>query len=241
MKPSPLADIWGLFFPKVCVSCGRRLGDGDDLLCNYCRWSIPLTNFWNERENPVRAKFDGHFPVESASSFYFFVHESGFRGLIHDFKYRGNWRAAREMGRWYGAELAASELYAGIDLIVPVPLHVRKRISRGYNQSEYIAEGMSLSMGVPVDLRSVRRTVHNRSQTRQRKSERWDNVEGIFTVHDPAALRGRHLLIIDDVLTTGATIASLCGTIAIAVPDCRLSIATLAVSKAELETVRKVY
>ncbi len=238
---NPFADIWSLFFPRVCASCGRRLGDGDELLCNYCRWAIPLTGFWTERENPVRAKFDGLFPLENASSFYFFVHQSNFRELIHDFKYRGNWRAAREMGRWYGAELAASELYADIDLIIPVPLHMRKRIRRGYNQSEYIADGMSLAMGVPVGRGSVRRTVHNRSQAQRRKSERWDNVEGIFAVRDPAALSGRHLLIVDDVLTTGATISSLCEAILRAVPDCRLSIATLAVSKAELETVKKVY
>ena len=238
---NPFADIWSLFFPRVCASCGRRLGDGDELLCNYCRWAIPLTGFWMERENPVRAKFDGLFPLENASAFYFFVHQSNFRELIHDFKYHGNWRAAREMGRWYGAELAASELYADVDLIIPVPLHVRKRIQRGYNQSEYIAEGISLAMGIPVDRGSVRRAVHNRSQALRRKSERWENVEGIFAVRNPVALRGRHLLIVDDVLTTGATISSLCETIARAVPDCRLSIATLAVSKAELETVKKVY
>lgn len=238
---NPFADIWALFFPRVCASCGRRLGDGDELLCNYCRWAIPLTDFWTERENPVRAKFDGFFPLENASAFYFFVHQSDFRELIHDFKYRGNWRVAREMGRWYGAELAASGLYADIDLIIPVPLHLRKLIRRGYNQSEYIAEGISQAMGIAVDRGSVRRTIHNRSQAQRRKSERWENVEGIFAVKNPAALRERHLLIVDDVLTTGATISSLCETIARAVPDCRLSVAVLAVSKAELETIKKVY
>lgn len=237
----PFADIWGLFFPKVCASCGRKLGDGGDFLCNYCRWAIPLTDFWRMADNPVRAKFDGHIPLETASAFYFFVHGSGFRDLIHDFKYRGGWRIAEKMGEWYGSELAASDLHADIDLIIPVPLHFRKRIMRGYNQSEYIADGISRAMGIPVDRRSVRRSIHNRSQTKRHKKERWDNVQGIFSVRSPSALQGKHLLIVDDVLTTGATLISLCHTILRDVPDCRISIAALAVSKSELETVRKRY
>lgn len=241
MKKTLFADVWELFFPRVCAACGRRLGDGDDFLCNYCRWEIPLTDYWTARDNPVREKFGGQFPVEDASAFYFFVHDSNFRALIHDFKYRGGWRAARAMGEWYGAELAASHLYADIDLVVPVPLHIRKRVKRGYNQSEYIAEGISRATGIPVDRRSVRRTVHNRSQTQRRKNERWDNVEGIFSVGNPAALAGKHLLIVDDVLTTGATITSMCEAILHAAPDCRLSVAALAVSKAELEIVKHIY
>ena len=236
MRTSPFRDIWRLFFPNVCAVCGCALPDGDDFMCKYCQWEMPLTRFWERKDNPVAGKFHGHLPVVNASSFYFFVYRSGFRDLIHDFKYRGGWSIARKMGEWYGSELAASGLYDEIDLIVPVPLHIRKRISRGYNQSEYIAEGISAATGIPVDRRSVRRTTHNRSQTQRRKSERWDNVEGIFAVRDPERLRGKHLLIVDDVLTTGATIISLGETILRAVPGCRISIATLAVSKSELET-----
>lgn len=241
MKYSPLTDIRRLFFPPVCAACGRGLTDQDDFLCNYCRWEIPLTNFWRKPDNPVTAIFHGHLPVVNASAFYFFVSNSNFRDLIHDFKYHNNWLLARKMGEWYGAELASSQLYADIDLIVPVPLHIRKKIKRGYNQSEYIAEGISKATGFPLDAKSVRRSTHNTSQTRRRKSERWQNVEGIFAVHKPDALRGKHLLLVDDVLTTGATIISLGETILKAVPDCRLSVATLAVSRSELDSIKKVY
>lgn len=241
MKHSPLTDIKRLFFPPVCAACGRRLTDRDDFLCNYCRWEIPLTGFWQKPENPVAAIFHGQLPVVNASAFYFFVSGSGFRDLIHDFKYRDNWLPARKMGEWYGAELAASPLYADVDLVIPVPLHLRKKIRRGYNQSEYIAEGISKATGIPLDVGSVRRSTYNISQTRRRKSERWQNVEGIFSVRRPDALRRKHLLLVDDVLTTGATMISFGETILKAVPDCRLSIAALAVSKSELDAVKKVY
>lgn len=231
-----------MFFPATCVACGCALGEGGDFLCNRCRWEIPLTEFWHKGDNPVWRKFAGHVPVQAASSFYFFADRSDFRTLIHDFKYHGAWRVAEKMGEWYGSELAASQTHENIDLLVPVPLHVRKKIGRGYNQSDYIARGMSRAMGVPVDRRAVRRAVHNRSQTQQKhKSERWDNVKDIFAVRDAAMLDGRHILVVDDVLTTGATIISLCETILAAVPTCRISIATLAVSKAELRTVRRTY
>lgn len=241
MNHSPLADIKRLFFPPICAACGRRLSDQDDFLCSYCRWEIPLTGFWGKAENPVAAIFHGHLPIVNASAFYFFVSGSGFRDLIHDFKYHNNWLLARKMGEWYGAELAASPLYADIDVVVPVPLHIRKKIRRGYNQSEYIAKGISMATGIPLDRGSIRRSTYNVSQTRRRKSERWENVEGIFSVRIPDALRGKHLLLVDDVLTTGATIISLGETILKAVPDCRLSIATLAVSKSELDSIKKIY
>jgi ComF family protein len=171
-----------------------------------------------------------------------FIHESNFRGLVHRFKYRGQWRHAFEMGRWFGRILAESDAYAGVDVIVPVPLHLRKTLKRGYNQSSYIAAGMSREMGVSVEERAVVRHINNRSQTERSKSERWENVEGIFAVRRPERLVDRHILLVDDVLTTGATIGSCAEAIFDAVrplesPDTplgsatRISIATLYASK----------
>lgn len=239
---NPFSDIARLFFPPVCAGCGQTLeGEGNGFMCNYCRWEIPLTRFWEKHQNPVMEKLAGHLPLENASAFYFFVHGSGFRDLIHDFKYAGRWSLAEKMGRWYGSELAQSAAYASADVIVPVPLHFRKRLRRGYNQSEYIARGISAAMGVPVDTHSVVRAVHNTSQTHRRKSERWQNVEGIFSVRHPQVLDDRHILLVDDVLTTGATLVSCGEAILRAVPSARLSVATLAVSKSELETIKRVY
>lgn len=228
---NPFRDIFRLFFPEVCAVCGDTLPEGGDFICTACRWEIPLTGFWETKENPVSEKFYGHLPVENACAFFFFVHKSDFRGLVHKFKYKGAWRSAENMGRWFGAELAASPLYADIDLVVPVPLHLRRRLKRGYNQSEYIARGISAAMGVPCDTSSVRRHRYNESQTGRNRSERWDNVQDIFSAREGAHLDGRHILLVDDVLTTGATIVSCGEAILRRFPDCRLSIAVLAAAR----------
>lgn len=223
---NPLRDIASLFFPPRCAACGKPLPDGETFLCNYCRWQIPLTRHWERDDNPLAERLRAHVPVVRAAAFYFFSHESPFRDLIHDFKYRGQWLSARRMGEWFGAEI--SPFYIDIDVVVPVPLHLRKRLSRGYNQSEHIARGIAAALSKPVDTRAVMRTTHTRSQATRTGAERWDNVSGIFRVRRPAALAGRHVLLVDDVLTTGATILSLADAIMRAVPDCRVSIATLA-------------
>ena len=135
------------------------------------------------------------------------------------------------MGRWYGAELKASGLYNDVDVIVPVPLHPFKLLKRGYNQSTYLAEGIAKSMGIDVDTRAARRIRNNPSQARRGARDRWDNVDELFRIIRPERLRGKHILVVDDVLTSGATLTTFLKEIMRAVPDCRISVATLAVTK----------
>lgn len=227
---NPFVPVFRLFFPPSCDVCGEPLAEGDDFICNSCRWDIPLTGYWNEPGNPVAGRFYGMLPVVQASSFYNFVHDSGFRELIHKFKYKGGWRTAEKIGFWYGSELKDSKMYGDIDVIVPVPLHRRKLLKRGYNQSAYLAKGISRALSKPMDGRTVVRTVHNPSQTQLDKEERWDNVRGIFSVTNPGKLEGKHILLVDDVLTTGATLISCGEAILKHCPDCRISIAVLAAS-----------
>ncbi|MDR0907816.1 MAG: ComF family protein [Rikenellaceae bacterium] len=203
-----LSDIRDLFFVPVCAACGKPLGEGQRFLCTACQWDIPLTGYETQADNPVFRRFWGLLPIENATAMAWFIHESNFRQLVHSFKYRGQWRGAVDMGRWFGRILADTDAYSGVDVIVPVPLHLRKVLKRGYNQSSYIAEGMSREMGIPVEERAVVRRVNNRSQTEHSKTERWENVEGIFAVRKPERLVGHHILLVDDVLTTGATIGS---------------------------------
>ncbi len=226
-----LADLGALFFPPRCPVCGGELKAGSRTICTRCRAEAPLTRFWLAPDNPLTRSFWGLLPVEHASAFLFFSEQSGWRRLIHDFKYHRQWRLAYEMGRWYGAELGESDLYHSFDIIVPIPLHWRKRLKRGYNQSEYLARGIALELGLKVDCHSVRRHRNNPSQAQRSREERWQNVEGIFSVRHPERLAGKHILLVDDVLTTRATLIS-CGTAILeAVPDCRISIAVLATSK----------
>lgn len=226
-----LGGVWRLFFPPVCPACGGALKPGSGVLCTSCRWELPLTGYWHEVDNPVVRRFWGLVPVVNACSFFFFSDGGGGRRVIHRFKYYGGWRLALDMGRWFGAELASSGLYDDVEAVVPVPLHPFKKLRRGYNQCDYLAEGIAEALGVEVCRGAVRRRVDNRSQARRHRLERWDNVAGIFAVPRPQRLAGRHILLVDDVLTTGATICSCAEALLAAVPDCRLSVATLAVSR----------
>ena len=213
--------------------------EGGTLICTWCRADIPLTFFWSQTENPMRDRlWELQLPVERASAFFFFMTGSGFRDVIHDFKYRGGWRTAQQMGAWYGAEMAASALYGDVDVVVPIPLHIRKRLRRGYNQAEYLAEGIAAALGRPVDRRSVVRRIYNKSQTKNDRNKRWENVTGIFAIRNPETLRGKHILLVDDVLTTGATLVSCGQEILSRIPGARLSVATLAVARNELKKTK---
>ncbi|MDR2912659.1 MAG: ComF family protein [Alistipes sp.] len=229
---NPFNDIRDLFFPPVCPACGRVMSGAEGFLCTACQLDMPLTGYEEMADNPVARRFWGLVPVRNATAFLWFTDGSGFRRVVHSFKYSGRWSLARDMGRWFGRVLADTDLYAGVDLIVPVPLHPLKVLKRGYNQSEYIARGMSQTMEVPMEAGAVVRRVNNPSQTTTATHhERWDNVEGIFAVRRPERLRGRHILLVDDVLTTGATVGSCAEAMVRAVPDCRVSVAVLYASK----------
>lgn len=218
-----------LFFPPRCAACGRALPEGEAFLCSRCRWEVPLTRYWEQTDNPLAERLRTHVPIEKAVAFFFFSHEGGFRQLVHNFKYRSQWRAAERAGEWFGAEIAPC--FEGVDALIPMPLHVEKRLKRGYNQAEHLARGMSRSMGVPVDTHVAVRHIKTASQARQSGTRRWDNVTGAFAVHNAERLRGKHLLLIDDVLTTGATMLSLAETILRAAPDSRVSVAVLAATR----------
>lgn len=234
MLSDMLRDVMSLIVPPTCPTCGKRLAAEGAVVCPMCEITAPLTNLWLEPHNAMCERFWGLMPVERAAAFLWYVEGSPWREMIHRFKYAGQWRVAYNMGRWFGAELRESGLYADVDVVVPVPLHLGRRLVRGYNQSEYIARGIARELGVGVDVRSVWRYRYNSSQTLHRKDERWDNVEGIFKVRRAEALRSKHILLVDDVFTTGATIMSLGSTILSAVEDVRLSVAVLATSRHSL-------
>lgn len=231
---SILNDLLALFVPERCAVCGDRLLEGEHAVCTVCRASAPFTGFWAEEDNPVLRHCRNFLPVCHASGFLFYRHGSGWRDLIHDFKYHGRWTLARSMGAWYGRKLREGGLYADVDLVVPLPLHPFKRCWRGYNQSEYLAEGIAGQLGVKVDRTHVVRLRNTPSQALRSRRERESNVEGAFGVRKAGALAGRHILLVDDVFTTGSTLLACASAVLAAVPDCRVSIAALAVSRHEI-------
>lgn len=228
------AAVKELLFPPFCAVCGEPLAEGEELLCTLCRVTAPLTGYEQEPYNPVLAKFEGLVPVERASAMLFFQQESGWQRLIHDFKYHKAWRVAQQMGYWYGNRLKQSGLYGDIDMVIPMPLHPLKQLRRGYNQATYLAEGIASALGVRLERRAVRRHRNTSSQARTPMRHRASNVEDAFSVRAAETLRGKHLLLVDDVLTTGSTMISLIEAIRCRVPDCRISVAVLAAPRAPL-------
>lgn len=229
-----LHDVASLFMPRICPICGEELQGKGGVVCTLCELTAPLTEMWNEVDNPMTQRFWGLLPIWRASAFLWYVEGSPWRRAIHRFKYEGAWHSAYMLGRWYGRYLKQSGLYDDVDVVVPVPLHWWRQIRRGYNQSEYLARGIAEELGAKVDVRSLKRNRYNRSQTTRQRSERWENVEGIFSVKRPAALEGKHILLVDDVFTSGATIMSLGDAILKAAPTARLSVAVLATSRKSL-------
>lgn len=221
-------DLFRLVFPHVCPICGKEIASDKAWVCTKCMMGLPLTDFWQMPQNPVEQKFWGHLPVVGVCSLFTYTKGSRYVQLVHDFKYRKNWRLAYNMGHYFGTILQNSHPYATVDYVVPIPLHYRRRMARSYNQSEYIARGIAKELHCAVDTKNVRRKKYNPAQTHKSRIERWDNVADIFESSNIEHFRGKHILIVDDVLTTGSTIISCVQSILDVMPDCRISIVALA-------------
>lgn len=209
---SYLYDLWddfiSLLFPRLCYACGNHLLRNEKLICTECYVVIPRTNYHMGDNNPVAQLFWGRCVIEKAAAFSYYNKGSRIRKLIHNLKYKGVKEIGYELGRIYGLSLKSSGFTSDIDLIIPVPLHPSKKRIRGFNQSDLICQGLSDVTGLTVDTTSLIRTVVSATQTKRSRYERWTNVEGIFHVSDPEMIRGLHILLVDDVITTGSTIES---------------------------------
>lgn len=224
-----LRALLRLFFPRRCVVCDRILQEGEEGICLRCNMDMPRTNYHLHADNPVERMFWGKMRLVRASSFFYYYKGSCFRRVLHQLKYNGRKDLGETMGRFMAAELAEAGFFHEVDVIVPVPLHPRKQQLRGYNQSEHIVRGISAVTGIPADAVSLQRRKHTDTQTRKSAYERWENVEGIFCLLHPEHFKGKHILIVDDVLTTGAT-ATACADAFQTVEGVRISILTLAVA-----------
>lgn len=222
-------DLWHLFFPQTCLLCGGQLVEGERMVCLKCLSGLPRTHFHLRKDNLVERNFWGKFPVERAASFLYYAKGGDVRQLLYELKYHGNQEVGEVMGRVMASELMRSHFFDGIDLIVPVPLHQRKERRRGYNQSECLARGISAVTGIPVDIKVIIRSRYNETQTRKGQYERWENVRNLFACIAPEGLEGKHILLVDDVLTTGATIVS-CADALGDIPGLRISVLTLALA-----------
>lgn len=228
-----IQDLTGLFYAPTCPICHRRLVKGEELLCLECHWKIPRTDYHLSDNNPLSTKLvDLHLPIQRCGAYFLYAHSSPYSQLIRDAKYNHQPSINLALSRLYARELLSSKFFEGIDLIVPVPLHWRKRLKRGYNQTEYIARGLSLETGIAVADDLLRARAHS-TQTRKSASERRASQSSIFSI-DPASLPPdaptppRHILLVDDVITTGSTILACGSLLHDAFPQALLSILSLA-------------
>ncbi|MBQ2508192.1 MAG: ComF family protein [Bacteroidales bacterium] len=218
-----------LLFPRICPACERTLLSGEESLCTACQSRLPLTGFSGTPLNLAEQRLLGRIPFDAASAYLHFDAADVSRDTVHNIKYHGNIRLAHALGQCMGRDLLQSDRFGSLDAIVPVPLHRRREHHRGFNQSEALARGMADIMHLPVLTRHLVRIRNTPSQTLLPHDQRLANVQGAFAIRRSKALQGRHLLLVDDVLTTGATLEA-CAQALLTVPDVTLSIATLSIA-----------
>jgi len=220
-------DFISLIFPRICAVCGNSLWTHEKVLCHFCEFHLPKTNFHLDEENPVTRVFWGRAQIERGGAFLYFNKGNRVQRLVHQLKYKGRKDIGIYLGTLYGNSLRNIVPFREVHSIIPVPLHRKKYMQRGYNQSEQFAIGLAASMNVPVNTFLLTRTKATETQTRKSRFNRYQNVREIFSVCNPGEYSGQHLLLVDDVITTGATLESCIQALSV-IPGVKISIACIA-------------
>jgi ComF family protein len=227
MNMSLFTDFLNLFYPQLCACCNSPLVKGEDVLCLGCLADLPRTHFTDFSTNPVADIFLGRTNIIYGNSFCQFDKGGKVQHLIHQLKYKGKKEIGYRLGFLFGSEMVQCKEFLEIDAIIPVPLHKKKQRKRGYNQSIEICRGICEAMNKPLISGNLIRSKHTSSQTSKGRYERWENVSGIFKVKSTQDFTGKHLLLVDDVITTGATLESCCEEL-LKIPGTKVSIAAIA-------------
>jgi ComF family protein len=204
---SIFTDIINFLYPRQCDVCGRLLGKGENILCFSCLIDIPRTNFHLKEQNPVSEIFWGRVPIDHASAFFYYFKGSGYQKLLHKLKYKGRAEIGEYLGKLYASELMGT-CFMEYDYLIPVPLYPKKEKTRGYNQSDKIANGFSLISEIPVLNGVLVRHKNTSTQTRKGRFDRYLNMEDMFGLKEAEKIKNQRILLIDDVITTGATLES---------------------------------
>jgi ComF family protein len=220
-------DFLSLFYPRLCAGCQISLVRGEDVICLGCLADLPKTGFERINDNPVAQLFWGRAKIQLATAFCSFDKGGIMQQFLHQLKYKGSAEIGTKLGMLFGYDLNQCACYREIEFLIPVPLHPKRERKRGYNQSAVIGKGMSVAMGKPLMTDNLIRNYYSETQTNKSRFERWENVKELFSVRKPELLEGKHLLLIDDVVTTGSTLEA-CAQALLKVPGTRVSVATLA-------------
>jgi competence protein ComFC len=203
-----LKDFFRIFYPDLCANCENQLEKNENTICTFCRHDLPLTNFTNYSENKIAKTFYGRIIIEKANTLLFYRKEGITKKLIHELKYKGNEEIGSFFGNWLGEILKQNNEFSDINLIVPVPLHPKKLKQRGYNQVSKFGEKLSYHLNKPFLENVLLRTSTSKTQTFKARFERFNNNDTKFQSNNTSSFKNKHILLIDDVITTGATIES---------------------------------
>jgi len=215
-----------LFFPQNCEACNTNLIKGEETLCTKCLYDIPKTGFHKVEDNVLNRTFYGISEIRYSTAYYFFRKGSKFQSLIHKLKYEGKKELGIELGKMGGSEIKNS-IFSEIDIIIPVPLHPARQRERGYNQSEMIAIGLSETMDREYRIDLLLRHVYTETQTKKTLEERRKNVSSAFKIENKEFIKGKHILLVDDVVTTGSTLVA-CANKLLEIEDITVSVFAVA-------------
>lgn len=224
-----LEAFLSLIYPHTCAGCNKTLHPHEDCVCLQCKVQLPRTYFENQSGNFIEKLFWGKMEVERASAHYFFHQDSTIQRLMHHLKYDNKPQIGFVLGKLVGADWRKKNYFSDVDLIMPIPLHMKKLRKRGYNQAAEIAKGMAEMLDVEMSTHHLIRTVYTDTQTRKSTFDRWKNVNAIFQINQPHTLKNKHVLIVDDVVTTGSTLQAAAFELK-ALKDVKVSVATVAVA-----------
>jgi ComF family protein len=220
-------DFLHLFFPHNCEGCGTDVLQHDQLLCAACKEKLPQTGYCITPHNPVEKVFYGRLPLQAAAAAWHFTKASLLQHLVFQLKYRNNPAIGVYLGRLLGHELMHAPAFNTIQALVPMPLHPKKQHVRGYNQAQAICQGITAVWHKPIVTTAIVRASFTDTQTHHNRLERWENMKNVFQLQQPGLIQGKHVLLVDDVITTGASIEA-CGNVLLQATDSLLSVAALA-------------
>lgn len=222
-----LKNLLKLIFPQLCFGCDALLLLNEEIICSTCRHDLPLTNHHLNQSNDTTKKFYGIINLEFGASMLYFHKKGIVQKLIHNLKYNGKEEVGQMLGKWYAEDIKRLEIIKSIDYIIPVPLHPKKLKERTYNQVDSFCEALSTTTSLPFNKKLLIRVKYNKTQTKKSKNERQENVQNIFDVVMEDHFNGKHFLLIDDVITSGATL-ELCAKALLKIPNSKISIITIA-------------
>lgn len=225
-----IKNLLNLFFPEVCLACDTLLEENEAFVCTYCRHELPLTNFESVADNEVTQRLYGRVQLKAGYALLRFSKKGLVQHLLHNLKYKGHEQVGEFLGEWLGDVLRDHPIFKSVDVVIPVPLHSKRMRQRGFNQVHKFGKKLADALECDFDTQVLQKTKATTTQVFKDRIRRWMNDDALFVVTDYESLKGKHILLVDDIITTGATIET-CANALSKIEDITLSVASMAIAE----------